>query len=216
MANEGVVFSVNSLAAHLERLVDPRKARGIRYPLVLLLTLLILAKLGGEDSMKGMAEWVRLREQTLIRLLKVKRTRLPYQTTYERVLAALDVDDLEHLTGEFFAQQLTGNLTVTLDDKVLQGTIPPGETQGVHLLEAYVLEQGVVLMQVEAESKDNEITAAPQVLEAIDLRDCVVAQGALRKHGIACDHTITQSQTHPIEIVITHWSTSQFPIHAPL
>ena len=101
-------FSVDSLRAYLEQLCDPRKARGVRYRLVDLLTLLILAKLGGEDSMKGMSEWVRLREQDLIRLLGIKRDRLPHQTTYERVLGKLDVDELERITGAFFAQKGAG------------------------------------------------------------------------------------------------------------
>ncbi|MCD4685639.1 MAG: transposase family protein, partial [Anaerolineae bacterium] len=148
-AGEGIVFSVDSLLAHLQQVTDPRRARGIRYPVVILLALLILAKLGGEDSMKGMAEWVRLREHKLIRLLGIQRKRLPHQTTYERLLAQIDVDELAQVMGHFFARQLTGNITVTLDGKVLRGTIPSGETQGVHLLAAYVPEQGVVLMQVE-------------------------------------------------------------------
>ncbi|MBN1451586.1 MAG: transposase family protein, partial [Anaerolineales bacterium] len=66
-SNEGIVFSVNSLLAHLQQITDPRAARGVRYPVVILLALLILAKLGGEGSMKGMAEWVRLRERALLR-----------------------------------------------------------------------------------------------------------------------------------------------------
>jgi hypothetical protein len=136
--NEGIVFSVNSLLAHLQQITDPRKVRGVRYPLVILLVLLILAKLGGEDSMKGMAEWVRLREQALLRLLRVDRERLPHQTTYERVLAELDIEELEQVMGNFFAQQLSGNMTITLDGKVLRGTISPGDTQGTHLLAAYV------------------------------------------------------------------------------
>ena len=127
--NEGIVFSVDGLVAQLQQITDPRKARGVRYPLVILLVLLILAKLGGEDSMKGMAEWVRLREQALLRLLRVGRERLPHQTTYERVLAELDIEELEQVTGNFFARQLMGKVTITLDGKVLRGTIPPGETQ---------------------------------------------------------------------------------------
>jgi hypothetical protein len=134
--HEGIVFSVNSLVAHLQQITDPRHARGVRYPLVILLVLLILAKLGGEDSMKGMAEWVRVREQDLLRQLRIDRKRLPHQTTYERVLAGLAIDELERITGDFFAEQLTGQVTVTLDGKVLRGTIPPGETQGVHWLAA--------------------------------------------------------------------------------
>ena len=76
----GFCFSIRGLRSYLEQLEDPRKARGVRYSLVDLLILLILAKLGGEDSMKGMSEWIRLREATLIRLLRMPRERLPHQT----------------------------------------------------------------------------------------------------------------------------------------
>lgn len=185
--NTGLVFSVNSLLAHLEQITDPRAARGVRYPMVILLALLILAKLGGEDSMKGMAEWVRLREPVLLRLLQVKRKRLPHQTTYERVLGALAIEELEQVTGNFFAHQRGDPITVTLDGKVLRGTIPSGATQGVHLLAAYVPEQGVVLMQVEVMSKENEITAAPHLLEMVDLRQCVVTGDAMFTQQSLCD-----------------------------
>jgi len=94
-AEMGFYFSVHSLRSYLEQLNDPRKARGVRYSLVDLLILLILEKLGGEDSMKGMSEWIRLREATLIRLLRIPRERLPHQTTYERVLAGLDEERFE-------------------------------------------------------------------------------------------------------------------------
>ena len=50
-AQGSLVFSVTNLMAHLAQITDPRQARGVRYPLVSLLVLLILAKLGGEDSM---------------------------------------------------------------------------------------------------------------------------------------------------------------------
>lgn len=186
----GVLFSVDSLMAHLAQLRDPRKARGRRYGLVTLLALLILAKMGGEDGMKGMAEWVRLRGQGLIDLLNLRRDSLPHQTTYERVLGRLDVEEVERVVGGFFAQQTAGNLSVTLDGKVLRGTIPAGETHGVHLLAAYVPEQGVVLMQVEVEDKTNEITAAPRVLAALDLRDCVVTGDAMFTQRDLCQQIV--------------------------
>lgn len=173
------VFDVGSLMAHLERLTDPRYARGIRYSLVHLLTFLILAKLGGEDGMKGMSEWVKLRGEGLVRLLNLERKDLPHQTTYERLLENLDIEEFERIVGDFFSQQMSVNMTITLDGKVLRGTIPEGKTQGVHLLAAYVPEQGIVLMQVEVESKANEIVAAPKLLEALDLRDCVVTGDAM-------------------------------------
>ena len=53
---EGLVFDLDSLYAWLLKLSDGRKARGIRYPLAQLMVMVILAKLGGEDGPKGMAQ----------------------------------------------------------------------------------------------------------------------------------------------------------------
>ena len=179
------VFDVGSLRNYLSQLPDPRARRGVRYALVDLLSLLILAKLGGEDGMKGMAEWVRLRGKDLVRMLGLPRQTLPHQTTYERVLEAL-----EHSVGAFFAQQAPANFTITLDGKTLRGTIPVGTTQGVHLLAAYVPEQGVVLMQIEVECKANEITVAPCVLDMLDLRGHVVTGDAMFTQRPLCEQIV--------------------------
>jgi len=188
---KGFCFSVQSLRSYLEQLDDPRKARGVRYPLADLLIVLILSKLSGEDSMKGMSEWVRLRENTLLRLLEIPRKRLPHQTTYERVLAGLDEEAFNALIGAFFsANETDATWQIALDGKVLRGTIPPGETQGAHLLAAYVPEKGVVLMQVEVDGKANEKSTAPRLLEAIDLQGGVVTGDAMFTQRDLCEQIV--------------------------
>ena len=184
------VFDVGSLMAHLGTLIDPRKARGIRYSFVHLLAFLVLAKLGGEDGMKGISEWVKLRGQGLVNLLGLERETMPHQTTYERLLDKLDIEAFERVLGDFFAQDRPDKITITIDGKVLRGTIPSGQTQGVHLLAAYVPEEGVVLMQVEVERKANEIVAAPTLLAALDLRDCVVTGDAMFTQRDLCEQII--------------------------
>jgi predicted transposase YbfD/YdcC len=176
---EGVLFDVGSLATYFECVQDPRAARGKRYSLTTLLLLITLAKLGGEDGMKGISEWVKLRGKHLVELLQLSRSTMPHQTTYERVLEALDEQEVERMIGEFFAQQSPHNLTINIDGKVLRGTIPKGKTQGTHLLAAYTPELGVVLMQIEVECKANEIVAAPRLLEALDLTGGVVTGDAM-------------------------------------
>ena len=54
-------FEVNSLYAALLNVTDRRHARGKRYSLATILTLSVLAKLGGEDTPEGMADWVKMR-----------------------------------------------------------------------------------------------------------------------------------------------------------
>ena len=66
-----------------------------------------------------------------------------------------------------------------MDGKTLRGTIPLGETDGVHLLALYLPQQGVVLAQMNVEHKGREITFAPTLLSQIDLRGVVVSGDAM-------------------------------------
>lgn len=185
-----LVFDMGSLMGHLSQLSDPRQPRGVRYALSHLLMLLILAKLAGEDTLSGMADWVRWRGANLVKLLHLPRTSLPHPTTYERVLDELDELAFEQTVGGFFAAQAPSNMTVTLDGKTLRGSISAGESHGTHLLAAYMPQQGVVLMQVKVETKANEITAAPRLLEAVDLRGSVVTGDAMVTQRDLCEQIV--------------------------
>jgi len=50
----GVIFTISSLYAMFLKLRDKRKQKGKRYPLAMLLVLMVLAKLGGEDKPSGL------------------------------------------------------------------------------------------------------------------------------------------------------------------
>jgi predicted transposase YbfD/YdcC len=71
-------------------------------------------------------------------------------------------------------------ILVAVDGKTLRGTIPRGQSQGVHLLAAYIPEEGIVLAQVAIGAKENEIAQAPQLLAEIDLRHKVVIGDAMQ------------------------------------
>jgi predicted transposase YbfD/YdcC len=192
-AGAGSVFELGSLAAALARIPDRRKRRGVRFPLMSVLVIIVLAKLAGEDQPTGMAEWAQARAAWLLPALGLKREKLPHRTTYGRVLKrAIRVEDLEQVAREFLARQPACGtaVVISLDGKTLRGTIPPGQTRGVHLLAAYLPEAGVVLMQVEVESKENEIPAALTVLQALDLNGKIVRGDALLTQRALSDHIV--------------------------
>ena len=70
----------------------------------------------------------------------------------------------------FSSPKRWGDEVVAIDGKTLRGTIPKGESQGVHLLAAYLPREGIVLMQVEVDGKENEIVAAPRARSRSILR----------------------------------------------
>lgn len=81
---------------------DKRKARGKRYEAGLVLTLLLLAKMAGEQTMLGIAEWVRLRQEPLRNLLALRR--LPCANTYRYVCEQVDAEVLNQRLAALFAQ----------------------------------------------------------------------------------------------------------------
>lgn len=105
-----------------------------------------------------------------------------HPTTYARILGnAVEVEQLQQAASAFLLSLAASAAAValTLDGKTLRGTIPVGQTSGVHLLAAYLSEAGIVLMQVEVERHENEIVAAPRLLKMIDLRGKIVTGDAL-------------------------------------
>lgn len=188
---EILVFDVGSLYARLQKMKDLRRRRGKRYPLAMILTMILLAKLAGEDEPRGIAGWLKNRAALLCRLLNFTRGTTPHHTTISRVLGgAVEAEELDEVIGAFLLdiQLASANgadagekvwVVISFDGKTLRGTIALGETQGYHLLAAYLPGRGVVLMQLAVDRKENEITVAPRLLEMIDVRGKVVTSDAL-------------------------------------
>lgn len=180
-SQEEVVFDVGSLYAHLRGLRDSRKPRGKRYSLVAILVMMVMAKLCGEDTPSGIADWVQYRAEHFIELLKLKRKRMPHHSTYRRIEAeVVDPEELEQVVSrvlagrKFFGKQVL----LSMDGKVLRGTLDQAQ-DGTYLLAAYLPDEGLVLMEVSLEGKGGEIPGAVKLLKLVDLREKVVMGDAL-------------------------------------
>lgn len=180
--DEGLLLNVGLLYERLEQLADARHARGKRYTLGLVLIVIILAKLSGEDTPYGIAEWARMRCAQLAHAFGLKRVATPGHNTIRRILgSAVEAEAMEREVQRFLHEAYGGqqSILVVLDGKTLRGTIARGQTQGVHLLAAYLPLEGIVLLQVAVEAKENEISAAPRLLSRLDLRGRVVCGDAM-------------------------------------
>jgi len=175
------VFDVGSLFAHFQGLKDSRKPRGLRYPLVVVLVMMVMAKLCGEDTPSGIADWVKHRSEQFMDMLKLKRKTMPHHSTYRRIAEeVVDPQELEQvvstvLSGKrFFGKQVL----LSIDGKVLRGTLDVAQN-GTYLLAAYLPSEGIVLMEITIEGKGCEIPGAAKLLKMVDLRGKVVMGDAM-------------------------------------
>ncbi|MCA1607300.1 MAG: ISAs1 family transposase, partial [Acidobacteria bacterium] len=193
---EGYCFDVESLYAEFEQIADGRQARGLRYALPVILTVIALAKLAGEDKVQAIADWARFRAETLAAALGLPRKQMPHATTYRRALQkVISLEQLEEVIGGYLQRKSAPSKKVeelseaprqeskllNMDGKTLRGTIAAGQRQGEHLLSVYQPETAVVLLQVAVGERENEIVAAPKLLEKIDLRGVVVTGDAIHR-----------------------------------
>lgn len=158
-------------------LKDKLKAKGKRYALATILVGMFLAKLCGEDKSSGIAEWVTLGGEWIVRVLGLKRTSMPSHDTYRRVLAdGIDPDELEGLVRDWHRHcgEAGYQVVVCMDGKMSRGTIDLNGSDELCLLAVFLPGEGVVLEQIAMESRQKEITAAPRLLEYVDLRNTVV------------------------------------------
>jgi hypothetical protein len=180
--SDGVIFDLGSLYSRLTVITDHRHRRGVRYELAVILMAMIVAKLAGQDKPEGVAEWVKLRTDFFVDVFQVKRARMPHAMTYRRVLAdAALAAELDALTREYLLSRAGAgqHVQIALDGKTLRGVLATGQARALHLLAAYLPEEGIVLMQVEVAGHTNEIPLAPEVLKVLDLQGKIVTGDAL-------------------------------------
>ncbi len=180
--SEGIIIDLDRLQEKLGQLNDPRKARGKIYPLSFILIVVLLAKLAGEDKPSAIADWIRLRRSQLVAAFGLERERVPCLNTIRTVLSrVVSMVELHEQFNQYLHESFGGQQSqlVSMDGKTMRGTIPKGGQEGVHLLAAYLPEEGIVLAQVAVDSKENEISAAPRLIQQLDLRQRVVCGDAL-------------------------------------
>jgi hypothetical protein len=102
--NQVIAFNFAHLQKYLSQLPDTRSNRGKVYPLPLLLTYLLLAKLAGCDKPSAIASWVRERQAALLPLWDSHHQRTPCLNTYRMILE--EVVDAARL-AELFRRYLS-------------------------------------------------------------------------------------------------------------
>ncbi len=192
---EGITFNVADLAEKLNQLSDSRDNRGKVYKLGTVLTMILMARLSGEDKPNGIFEWIRARKESFVSLFDLKRKQTPCLNTIRTILEeVVSLIELENILKQYLHEQYGGQTSVLicLDGKTMRGTIPKGYTQGVHLLSAYIAEEGIVLKQIEVADKENEISAAPELLAGLFLKGKVICADAMHTQRTFCTEILAQ------------------------
>lgn len=176
----GVIYDPTSILAYLQKICDPRKARGKRYQLTTLMVIVFMAKLCGQDTPVEIADWAKNHAETLVQLLKLKRSWMPHHNTIRRVFQnILDEAEFERVMQEYQQRQAGGGEQLALDGKTLRGTRIADEEPADHVLSVYDVQEQRVVAQAAVDQKENEIVAAPRALEQVEIAAKIITGDAM-------------------------------------
>jgi len=184
---------MGSLYNRFEQISDPRKPQGKRYRLIDLLVLIFLAKLSGQDKPLEIADWAKNHADELMKILKLKRNWMPHHNTYRRVFQDVISEAEFKAMMESYHQQEESGEVLGMDGK-LTGTRIPGQERSDYVLSIYDGQNQRVLAQETIEEKENEIVAAPKVLERVKLAGKIVTADAMHTQRAISAYIVEQNE----------------------
>jgi hypothetical protein len=175
---------LENLRQLLKSLPDCRQPRGVRHRYWTVLTIALAGVLCGAKSFLALGEYAdQLTQAQLLRLgarfnKRTGRHAAPTESTLRRVLQASDADALDRALGGWLFEQAGAPRAIAVDGKTLRGARRPDGSQ-VHLLSAFLHQQGATIAQIEVGAKTNEIPEIKRLLEPLNISGVVVTGDAL-------------------------------------
>lgn len=174
-----------NLIESLQEIRDFRASQGRRYPLWLILLLVVMGTISGCRSYYALEDFGARHYRAVSEKLGLTVTRLPSDTTFRRILQKLDFQVLAIQFGQWADSTFDTELGewVAIDGKSIRGTVTePGTAYQnfINLVSVYSSQLGVVLAAQQFESKRNsELKVVQTMLEALQLKGVVFTMDAL-------------------------------------
>jgi predicted transposase YbfD/YdcC len=187
----------DTLGNYFADVEDPRSQRNQRHPLMTLIGTSLLAALSGIDSFSGIQDFVEMHMDKLSEYFDFPHG-LPSHDTYQRLWNAISPTQFKKCFGEFIESlEKVASDVMSLDGKTIRNS---GKEKALHIVSAWCHNNQMVFGQERVDSKSNEITAIPKVLELLDLKNKIVTMDAMGAQRSICQQIVDAQGDYVISL----------------
>jgi predicted transposase YbfD/YdcC len=165
-----------NLVEHFSIIEDPRRGR-VAYDLTEILVIVTCALFSEVETFVDIAAWAKYKEAWLRRFLPLKNG-VPSHDTINRVFRQLDPKKFAAVFADWVSEVLPTFGHVAIDGKSLRG-VRRAHSNPIHLVSAFATEASLTLAQHQVGHKGSELDGAKALIEALELRGCLVSLDAL-------------------------------------
>jgi hypothetical protein len=192
---------MEDLQGRLRALPDCRSPLGQRHRLATVLAIAIAAVLAGSRGYTAIAEWATQLTQAQLKRLRARFDRrtarfvAPSEPTVRRVLQSIDAETVDAALSAWLLGLADADDALAVDGKTLRGAVRADGRQ-VHLLGAFLHDQGATVAQREIPAKTNEIPEIQPLLEPLELAGRVVTADAMHTQHETARFLIEEKGAH--------------------
>jgi len=180
--------------------------RGKRHPFATVLTIALGALLCGARHYTAIAEWGQELTQSRLRRIRArynqrtKRFEAPSESTIRRVLQKANVEYIDNALGKWLLDHADTDDAGAIDGKTMRGARRKDGGK-VHLLSAFLQDQGITIAQREVDKKTNEITQVRPLLDQVNIQGKVVTADAMHTQRTTAAYLVKEKKADYVFIV---------------
>lgn len=171
----------DTILKYFSSLEDPRIERTKQHELVDIVAIAILAVISGADSWVAIETYAQSKREWLETFLLLPNG-IPSHDTIALVFARLNPQAFEQCFHRWVTSitEAIGAQVIPIDGKTVRQSFDRNSGQkAIHVVSAWASEHRLVLGQLQIDSKSNEITALPKLLELLDIVGCIITIDAM-------------------------------------
>ncbi|NBK24293.1 MAG: ISAs1 family transposase [Spirochaetia bacterium] len=198
-----------SLREAFSRVPDPRDVRGKRYRLDDILILATYGTLWGFTDFANMCVELEYHLPYFRKLLSLER--IPSHDCFSATFAAIDPEHFITCFMEWLAQITSSRgKHVAIDGKAVRAACEKAHSKYVpYILNAFLVEEGVLFSQMRIDAKKNEISTIPEFLEWLDLNDSIVTIDAIGAQYEIADKIVSKGGVYVLPVKLNQPSLQQ-------
>jgi len=143
----------------------------------------------GCESWEEITDYGKTKKEWLATFLELP-SGIPSESTIRRVFTILEPKSVESVYRDWVAPYIGGcmNKQIGIDGKTVCGVgVGSGQQDALHIVSAWIREDGISFGQIKTETKSNEITAIPLLIDSFD-----ISGGTVTIDAMGCQKTIVE------------------------
>lgn len=158
---------------------DPRQEGKVEYKLIEVFFIAISSTIANGDGWTDMADFAVDNEEWLREYIELEKG-LPCRDTFRRVFEAIDLSKFNEAFINYTSEvaSKSKNRIIALDGKTSRGS-HDGNKKAIHIVNAWLEENDLILGQLKTAEKSNEITAIPELLDLLFIDGAIITIDAM-------------------------------------